>query len=121
MTHLTESREQPSNLRKSTIRHSVRCLIAMAALLLYADGSNAVVLNVDTVVDDPSLSRCDDAVAADCSLRGAIARADTSSGSTTINLPAGRYVLSTVMPCLFHGPSGGVQFNSPHFVLPETC
>lgn len=47
---------------------------------------------VDTLVDDGGLSACTSAPD-DCSLRGAINRANTSPGGDVINLPAGVYEL----------------------------
>src|SRR5687767_831223 len=50
------------------------------------------VVTVDTVADLPLLSACT-AAPADCSLRGAVSFANSNPGST-INVPAGTYVLS---------------------------
>ena len=64
---------------------------------------NAAVFNVDTTVDDPSLIACDDATPNDCSLRGAIIKANGLTEAVTINVPAGTYILSQVGSCYFDG------------------
>ncbi|KAA3642732.1 MAG: hypothetical protein DWQ07_19585 [Chloroflexi bacterium] len=52
-------------------------------------------LDVDTVLDDASLTTCNSAVANDCSLRGAVITANASLGNdVTINVPAGVYDLT---------------------------
>ena len=54
-----------------------------------------ITLDVDTVLDDASLTVCNSAVVNDCSLRGAIITANASLGNdVTINLPAGTYDLT---------------------------
>jgi hypothetical protein len=55
---------------------------------------HAAMLNVDTAVDDAALTACEDAASNDCSLRGAIIKANGLSEASTINLPAGTYVLT---------------------------
>jgi hypothetical protein len=61
----------------------------------------AAVLNVDTTLDDASLARCGDTTPNDCSLRGAIIRANGLSEPVTINVPSGTYVLTQSTSCLF--------------------
>ena len=51
-----------------------------------------LILNVDDYSDDVNHSACGSA-AYDCSLRGAIQRANTASGAVTINLPEGSFNL----------------------------
>lgn len=52
-------------------------------------------LAVDLTADDPSKNACDDAVAADCSLRGAINKANADpTRAYTIAVPAGSYTLT---------------------------
>ena len=62
-------------------------------------------LNVDNTTDNPALSGCVDATANDCSLRGAVAKANGLSGGTQINVPAGTYLL-TIAGGALEGPSG---------------
>lgn len=56
---------------------------ALFALLLLAPGAHAAIYSVDTG-SDAVLSACTEAIAADCSLRGAIDHANASAGSDTI-------------------------------------
>lgn len=63
--------------------------------------ARAAVFNVDTTLDDAGLVRCDDATPNDCSLRGAIIRANGLSEPVTVNVPSGTYVLAQSTPCLF--------------------
>jgi hypothetical protein len=62
--------------------------------------TQAAVFDVDTTNDDPSATACTDA-ANDCSLRGAILNANTLSEASTINAPAGTYVLSQSGTCTY--------------------
>ncbi|HET9762582.1 MAG TPA: hypothetical protein VFR50_03665, partial [Casimicrobiaceae bacterium] len=73
------------------------------ALGCAASEADAAVFNVDTTVDDAALAGCDDATPSDCSLRGAIIKANGLSEAVTINVPAGRYILSQTTPCSFRG------------------
>jgi len=59
----------------------------------------AAVLNVDTTTDDAALTACDDATPNDCSLRGAIIKANGLAEASTINVPAGTYVLTQPSNC----------------------
>lgn len=89
-----------------------RAMFLAVALAAGAPG-HAAVVNVDTTVDDASLAQCDDARPNDCSLRGAIVKANRLSEPLTINVPAGTYVLSQASPCAFRGESIGALFNTP--------
>jgi hypothetical protein len=64
------------------------------ALGSLATAAGAAVFTVDTTADDPSLTGCDDATPNDCSLRGAIIKANGLAETSTINIPAGTYVLT---------------------------
>lgn len=57
---------------------------------------------VDTTTDDPALATCADATPGDCSLRGALGSANAlpDSEESTIHLPSGSYLLTTVTPCV---------------------
>lgn len=63
--------------------------------------AQAATFNVDTTIDDAALMACDDARPDDCSLRGAILAANARSEASTINMPAGTYVLSQSSTCTF--------------------
>lgn len=69
-------------------------LIFVVSLFCVLSGTTprgASVLRVDTAVDDPTLTACDDAVPNDCSLRGAII---ASAPDVTIIVPSGIYRLT---------------------------
>ncbi len=92
----------------------LRLLFAFGlAAALGAIPARAAIFNVDTTADDPALTACDDATPNDCSLRGAIIKANGLSEAVTINVPAGTYVLSQATPCFFLGYSLGALFTSP--------
>ena len=55
----------------------------------------AVIYDVDTTIDDATLSACDPSTPNDCSLRGAIIAANQDVISGTISLPAGLYELTS--------------------------
>ena len=63
----------------------------------------AAIFSVDTTNDDASATACDDATPNDCSLRGAIIKANELSEASTINVPSGAYVLTQSTPCFFDG------------------
>src|SRR5438128_7142590 len=94
--------------------------ISIAAGLAATTSAQPAVLNVDTTIDDASLMACDDAAPNDCSLRGAIIKANGLSEASTINLPAGTYVLAQSTPCFFLGNSLGALFASPALCLVGT-
>jgi CSLREA domain-containing protein len=75
---------------------------------------------VDTTDDNPGLAACDDDVPNDCSLRGAIGAANALplSEASTINVPAGTYVLSQEAPCTFSvQPNPETFFTLSHIPL----
>jgi len=91
--------------------------IGLALALAVAAGSaatsaRAAVFNVDTVVDDPSLAACEDATPNDCSLRGAIIKANALTEPVTINVPSGTYILSQATPCFFRGNAIGPLYTT---------
>src|SRR5215471_16064259 len=84
----------------------VRMLANAGVLLVLARApsiAQAATFMVDTTTDDAGASACDDATPNDCSLRGAILAANgrPSSETSTINVPAGTYVLSQMSSCTF--------------------
>jgi hypothetical protein len=82
------------------------------ALFCFVAAGHCAVFNVDTTADDPSLTACDDATPNDCSLRGAIIRANGLTEGVIINLPAGTYILSQATPCSFRGNAIGPLLTS---------
>ena len=79
---------------------------------------HAALLNVDTTTDDAALTVCDDATTNDCSLRGAIIKANGLSEASTINVPAGTYVLTQGTDCTFKGAQIGTNvFNTTALCL----
>jgi hypothetical protein len=75
--------------------------------------AGAAVFEVDTTIDDAGLAGCDDATPNDCSLRGAIVRANGLSEPVTINVPSGTYVLTQSTGCFFLGNGRGALFVTP--------
>lgn len=78
--------------------------VALFTLALYLSCSPvalAATFNVDTATDDVTATACDDATPNDCNLRGAILAANALSEASTINVPAGTYVLSQSSTCTY--------------------
>jgi hypothetical protein len=96
-----------------------RARAGIAALLLAIMAAfpavlSAAVFNVDTVADDATLTACSDTAPADCSLRGAIIRANALAEGSVINVPAGTYSLTTSRACTFHTHQfGDFSLNGP--------
>src|SRR5262245_35185033 len=84
-------------------------------LILMTAYAQAATYNVDTTIDAASLTTCNDATPNDCSLRGAIIKANGLSTASTINVPAGTYVLSQGNECTFNAP----QLNTTR--IPNTA
>ncbi|MBI3247648.1 MAG: hypothetical protein HYZ50_14180 [Deltaproteobacteria bacterium] len=61
----------------------------------------AATFTVDRTDDETTATTCDDATPNDCSLRGAILAANALSEATTVNVPAGTYVLSQSSTCTY--------------------
>jgi hypothetical protein len=74
---------------------------ALLVLLTTFGGAHAASFTVDTTADDPALAACDDATADDCSLRGALVAANGLDEPSTIDVPAGTYVLSASSSCTY--------------------
>lgn len=96
---------------KSSSKFGLLAALGLAAVVVAAAGQ-AAVFNVDTTVDDPSLVGCDDATPNDCSLRGAIIKANALTEPVTINVPAGTYLLSQATPCFFRGNAIGPLYTT---------
>ena len=79
--------------------------------------AHAGVFNVDTTVDDASLTACADAAPNDCSLRGAIIKANGVAEASVINVPAGTYVLSQPTGCAYRSH----QFGDEPQNTPALC
>jgi hypothetical protein len=87
----------------------VPSLLRLVTILFAASfPAQAATFNVDSTTDDAAATACDDATANDCSLRGAILAANALSEASTINVPAGTYVLSESSTCTFR-----VRTSSP--------
>lgn len=69
-------------------------LLALYFVTLASAGPAGLVLDVDKTDDDPAASDCMDAVLGDCSLRGAISKANATPGADHINVPNGTYTLT---------------------------
>lgn len=106
------------NNASATTTRPVPALLAAAVLLLTlaspvvalvvasVTDARAATYQVDTSADDASKTGCSDDVAGDCSLRGAIAKANGDAAQDTIVVPAGTYPLSVASPCFFAAASG---------------
>jgi len=80
---------------------SIECWVMTLTFASFALAlpAGAATFTVDTTADDPSLSACDDAVANDCSLRGAMSRANGLAESSLILVPTGVYSLTNASSC----------------------
>jgi hypothetical protein len=85
----------------SSVSRFVVKLVVVVATALSACPAGAATFNVDTTVDDVAKTACDDGVADDCSLRGAVSRANAAPDQDDIVLPAGQYALTVAAPCTF--------------------
>ena len=85
----------------TALRFGVFALTIIVAVLAGMSPVHAATLTVDTTVDDPAATACTDAAPNDCSLRGAIIKANGLSEASTIMMPEGTYVLSQVTSCTF--------------------
>lgn len=74
--------------------------------------AQAATFIVDRSDDDASATVCDDATPNDCSLRGAIIKANGLSEASTINVPAGTYVLTQSTNCTFQTTQNGTNLLS---------
>jgi len=90
----------------SSVARLVVTLAVLAVAALSASVAGAATLNVDTTADVVAKSACDDAVADDCSLRGAVSKANGTAAHDTIVVPAGVYTLSVPSPCFFAAAVG---------------
>lgn len=72
----------------------VRTLSGVLAVLLFASVVSAATLQVTRTDDDPTAQSCVFPVGGNCSLRGAIIRANSTVEADTIELPAGTYTLT---------------------------
>ena len=90
---------------------SIRTLLAigLAYFVVAASCADAAIFNVDRIDDDDAAVNCADGAARDCSLRGAILKANGLTEASTISVPAGTYILSKASVCTYR-----IQGN-PHF------
>jgi hypothetical protein len=76
--------------RMTALRFGVFALTIIVAVLAGMPRTHAATFTVDTTVDDPAATPCTDAAPNDCSLRGAITRANGPSEASTIMVPGAR-------------------------------
>lgn len=83
------------------MRPLIRVLVLISTCALTAGPAAARDYLVDTTADNPALNGCDDATPGDCSLRGALTDANARSDAeeSTIVVPSGNYLLTTVASC----------------------
>jgi hypothetical protein len=93
--------------------------LALAVLVGLAAGSHAATLDVDTTADDPAATACDGAAPDDCSLRGALVAANALAEASTINVPAGTYVLGQPSSCTYRLRDFRIPTNSSGPVTSE--
>jgi len=93
--------EFPGGNRMKALLLGIFMPAILAVALVAMSPSRAATLTVDTTVDDPAATACTDATPNDCSLRGAIIKANGLSEASTILVPAGTYVLSQSTSCTF--------------------
>ncbi|MFH0725325.1 MAG: choice-of-anchor Q domain-containing protein [Pseudomonadota bacterium] len=80
--------------------------------------AHAATFTVDRLDDTAAATACDDLQANDCSLRGAISKANGLSEASTINVPAGVYVLIQSSTCTYKlKNTGTIQFTSSEIPL----
>jgi hypothetical protein len=84
----------------------------LAVLVGLATGSHAATFDVDTTTDDPARTACDGVTPDDCSLRGALVAANALGEASTINVPAGTYVLGQPSSCTYRLRDGRIPTNS---------
>lgn len=89
------------------------CVPLVLFVLAFPVFAPAAILTVDTTLDDVTKSACDDTVDGDCSLRGAIAKANTDAGPETIIVPAGTFTFATAAPCTFLPHAGDPVYGTP--------
>lgn len=99
------------------------CIIALAVGLGLCAGlaplAQAATFTVDRTDDDAAAMACDAAGPNDCSLRGAILAANERplSETSTINVPAGTYVLSQSSSCTYKHQGTPFSFTSSEVPL----
>jgi len=77
------------------MRRALLLLTAMALMVVgYAGAALAATFEVDRQDDDATAQACTEATDEDCSLRGAIIKANTTPGADEISVPAGTYTLT---------------------------
>jgi hypothetical protein len=87
-------------------------LVVLLCLLAGARPAAAAVFTVDRT-DDVIATGCLDAVPDDCSLRGAVIRANASLGGDTIVVPAGTYVLTRLGSNEDEADTGDLDVTNP--------
>ena len=86
------------------LRHLVILAFAVVSAALPV---SAATFTVDRTDDDANATGCVDGTPNDCSLRGAVIKANGAVGADTIVLPAGTYVLTIPMTDFEDGAANG--------------
>jgi hypothetical protein len=84
-----------------SLRHVSLALFVFSVGLSHGQAALAAIFNVDRTDDEATADDCDPEVANDCSLRGAILAANALAEASTINVPAGTFVLSQSSTCTY--------------------
>ena len=107
----------------SIVSNLSRCLpVGMLVLVLgmnLGDAARvqAATLTVDRLDDVASAAGCEDTVPDDCSLRGAVSKANGAPDHDDIIVPAGTYALSVAAPCTFKARIGENALSLSSVVL----
>src|SRR5262245_26357100 len=90
------------------------CFITLIAVLCGGSRSltYAATFTVDRTDDTVGATTCDDSAPNDCSLRGAVIKANTTPGPDTIILPAGTYTLTIAGAAENGAASGDLDITS---------
>lgn len=91
-------------------------MLVTATLWICSGQARAASFTVDTTEDDPGKTGCDAATPNDCSLRGAVLTANALAEASTIDVPAGTYVLSQQSSCTYR-TSAPMQWTSSQIPL----
>jgi hypothetical protein len=91
--------------------HPVAALMGLV-VATSAAAVRAATFTVDRFDDVATATACVDAVPNDCSLRGAVSRANAAPDHDVVILPAGTYEIGNASPCTFHARRGESFFGS---------
>lgn len=100
-----------------SLRHASLALFAFSVCLSHGQAARAATFTVDRTDDDAAAMACNAAAPNDCSLRGAILAANALSEASTVNVPAGTYVLSQSSPCTYKHQGSSASFTTSEVPL----